>query len=708
MELFTLGADRGAYSEEDVRELARSLTGWTTTGARSSASTTSAGTKATAGTHHKTVFGKTARWTWKDAARMVVEHDKTRRSSSPSSGATSSRRRPTPPRRRSWRRSTRARAMRSGRCLEAILCAPQLYDGPRMVKPPTVLVAGMLRARGRAITDKPGAGSSRAPASASTTRRTWRAGTTSAGWTRTPRWAAGRPSTTCSTGGTRTRGGRRLQARDRRKAAVAKARAFWGDPDLTAASVKALQDFARSAIPSDGVPPQALAAPERAAPAARRLPRLPDELRAMACHCNDYSRRGPGRPRPARHRAGHAHAGRHRPQPPLSSPARRARAVGLRRHAALAARVRGGHRGRRRLLLARADLDLPSGGLDSLSVLAPIGDSRYASLRPNLGLAPSGNANDVFTEDSSCTGTPAPRRCATCTAPARSPCIPAVGYADANQSHFTSRHYWEGGRSIRSGASAGSGATSTSTALNDNPLQGLSLDWNLAPALATTDKPVAAVSSPEYFSLGARDVWDATLRTRLDEGLEAQGGLATERPRARRRPRAAKQTVGLQRPARAAAAGQTRHGSRGRLPERERLRAAARGAGRDARRGPAAEGRRARRQRRLRHARQPERLAARRPRRVLASLAAFQADLEARGLADRVLINVWSEFGRRPQENGSGTDHGAAGLSMVIGTKAKGTMVSEFPGLCDARRGRQSRHTTDFRSVYCSLLEQWC
>ena len=71
------------------------------------------------------------------------------------------------------------------------------------------------------------------------------------------------------------------------------------------------------------------------------------------------------------------------------------------------------------------------------------------------------------------------------------------------------------------------------------------------------------------------------------------------------------------------------------------------------------------------------------------SLAAFQADLEARGLADRVLINVWSEFGRRPEENGSGTDHGAAGLSMVIGTRAKGTMVGRVPRPRDARRGRQ-------------------
>ena len=64
------------------------------------------------------------------------------------------------------------------------------------------------------------------------------------------------------------------------------------------------------------------------------------------------------------------------------------------------------------------------------------------------------------------------------------------------------------------------------------------------------------------------------------------------------------------------------------------------------------------------------------------SLLAFQRDLEARGLADRVLVHVWSEFGRRAQENGDrGTDHGAAGVGFLIGSRVKGTMVGEFPGL---------------------------
>ena len=65
-----------------------------------------------------------------------------------------------------------------------------------------------------------------------------------------------------------------------------------------------------------------------------------------------------------------------------------------------------------------------------------------------------------------------------------------------------------------------------------------------------------------------------------------------------------------------------------------------------------------------------------------ASLLAFQRDLEARGLADRVLTLVWSEFGRRAQENGSGgTDHGAAGTAFLIGTRAAGTHGRRVPGL---------------------------
>jgi uncharacterized protein (DUF1501 family) len=89
------------------------------------------------------------------------------------------------------------------------------------------------------------------------------------------------------------------------------------------------------------------------------------------------------------------------------------------------------------------------------------------------------------------------------------------------------------------------------------------------------------------------------------------------------------------------------------------------------------------------------------------SLRSFQRDLEARGIQDRVLVHVWSEFGRRPEENGSGTDHGAAGTGFLIGSRAKGEMVGEFPGLAVLDEDDNLRNTADFRGVYCALLEQW-
>ncbi len=89
------------------------------------------------------------------------------------------------------------------------------------------------------------------------------------------------------------------------------------------------------------------------------------------------------------------------------------------------------------------------------------------------------------------------------------------------------------------------------------------------------------------------------------------------------------------------------------------------------------------------------------------TLASFQADLEARGIADRVLTLVWSEFGRRPEENDSGTDHGAAGHAFVLGTRARGQMIGEFPGLDQLDVDDNLRSTSDFRGLYCGLIEQW-
>jgi len=90
-----------------------------------------------------------------------------------------------------------------------------------------------------------------------------------------------------------------------------------------------------------------------------------------------------------------------------------------------------------------------------------------------------------------------------------------------------------------------------------------------------------------------------------------------------------------------------------------------------------------------------------------AALGAFWNDIVAAGAADRVVVMVWSEFGRRVQENGSkGTDHGAAAPVLLLGQSLRGGLHGAAPRL-DALDDGDLRFTTDFRSVYATLLDDW-
>lgn len=91
------------------------------------------------------------------------------------------------------------------------------------------------------------------------------------------------------------------------------------------------------------------------------------------------------------------------------------------------------------------------------------------------------------------------------------------------------------------------------------------------------------------------------------------------------------------------------------------------------------------------------------------SLAAFHDDLDEAGMADRVAVLVFSEFGRRVGENASyGTDHGAAAPVFVAGPVRQAGLVGEHPGLeqGDLDEGDLRFHT-DFRRLYASVLEHW-
>ncbi len=89
------------------------------------------------------------------------------------------------------------------------------------------------------------------------------------------------------------------------------------------------------------------------------------------------------------------------------------------------------------------------------------------------------------------------------------------------------------------------------------------------------------------------------------------------------------------------------------------------------------------------------------------AMAEFQAQLERDGTADRVTTMVFSEFGRRVHENGSGgTDHGTAAPLFLMGKHVKPGIHGKLPSLTDLDDG-DLKHTVDFRGVYATLLDDW-
>ena len=241
-------------------------------------------------------------------------------------------------------------------------------------------------------------------------------------------------------------------------------------------------------------------------------------------------------------------------------------------------------------------------------------------------------------------------------------------------------------------------------------MQGLSLDGALLPSLATARVPVATLSSPSDYGFGSHNVWDVPGEL-LNDAIGSLGGLASDPdPILAQASRTVKQSDELRRQLGRFVGkdGQVHIHPKAKYPDTDfgrRLSGLA--ALLDANfpirtaalTGPGSYDTHADQQGPLQDG----------ATQMAEGLVAFQHDLERRGIGGRVLTLVWSEFGRRAQQNDSnGTDHGAAGVAFLMGTRVRQHMVGEFPGLT---KGLDSdgnlRATSDFRSVYSSLVEQW-
>jgi hypothetical protein len=253
MELFSLGAERGAYTEDDVREMARTLTGWTAEWSEQEGLHNFHFDPSRHDTGQKTVFGQTGNWDWEDAVRLCVEHPL-----HPSFFVT-----------KLWGyfvagepdeatlASLQNVYVSSGYSIravvEAILQHPDFYEGPELVTPPVVYNAGLLRAIGRYI---------------DTTAWAWLdsqagqqlfyppnvSGWDFGGWIDTSTVKARWELASYVTAKTYpnpwpAEGEPEYSATEEPTAALTSALAYWGNPQLSSESMQCIAAFAQSCLP---------------------------------------------------------------------------------------------------------------------------------------------------------------------------------------------------------------------------------------------------------------------------------------------------------------------------------------------------------------------------------------------------------------------------------------------------------------------------
>jgi uncharacterized protein (DUF1501 family) len=350
------------------------------------------------------------------------------------------------------------------------------------------------------------------------------------------------------------------------------------------------------------------------------------------------------------------------------------------------------------------------GGWDALSLLYPTGDPQYRRLRPELALKPDDGPR--FESDSRLHWHPALEPLAKLHARNRLTVFPAIGYSHPDQSHFTSRHYWEVGALDPQLSTGWLGRLLDVIGDPENAMQGLSLDSSLLPSLATSKVPVATLEDPTQYGFDSHNVWDVP-GTLLPDAMGALGHLAvTSDPFLTQASKVATESNDLRKQLGRFIGqdGQAHYHTKVKYPDGDFAHKL---------QGLAA----------LMHAGFPIRAAALQApgsydthsdepgalqqglQETAQALAAFQADLEQRHLDSRVVTLLWSEFGRRAEQNDSnGTDHGAAGAAFLLGTRVRHKMVGEFPGLSQGKgldRDGNLKETIDFRSVYKSIAQEW-
>ena len=319
------------------------------------------------------------------------------------------------------------------------------------------------------------------------------------------------------------------------------------------------------------------------------------------------------------------------------------------------------------------------GGIDALSVLSPVDDDDYRRLRPTLRLPPG--AGPTWSEDDRLQWHPSAAPLHQLHGEGKVTVFPGIGYANADQSHFTSRHYWEVGELEPGRQHRLARPAARRRRQRRQPASG-PLPRRLARAqprhragpgrgdLGGELRPLGARRLGRCRGADVRELRAARCRGRAVPRRAAagrrQGGPAGEHPA-----RPARRLLGRDRepgslPRRASTSPRASPGWRRCSRPGCRSRCASVGA-------PGSYDT---------HDEQADDFGTD-LQQTCDGLLAFQRDLEARGLDDRVVTLVWSEFGRRPEENGEVRRHRSRRRRQRLSDRQprRGTMVGEWPGL---------------------------
>ena len=93
---------------------------------------------------------------------------------------------------------------------------------------------------------------------------------------------------------------------------------------------------------------------------------------------------------------------------------------------------------------------------------------------------------------------------------------------------------------------------------------------------------------------------------------------------------------------------------------------------------------------------------------VSSAVGDFVDDLKEHEMYDDTIVFIYSEFGRRIKDNGTGCDHGSGGVALILGGQVNGGCYGELPSLVEAHQSEGDlSFNNDFRCSYATLLERW-